>query len=366
LSRCGQAECRRKDSRLSEIVSGYGDTTILTTNADGFLEDVTNPESETVSMVYDGQEETLGLLTSFTNGRGQTYDFTYSSTHPGRIEKDTDPAGGEKTFTRTDFESIDEIGFSVDMTTKVGPQETRTTGYYSGIDMEYRVIHITNTFPGGFAVTADIFGDVGQDVSYPDGTQVFVTWFPDDRWGLQSRHVRSLKVQTPQQAADTTSYLMTSDITADLAVENDPLSLTALTRTTTINGKTYHSVFTPNEHATGIHGRTVTTPEARTLHVRLDDQMRVLEQGMSGLYAYRYYYDSHGRLQEVQRGTTDDLRLWTLAYYSSSEAYPGRLHTVTDPLGQITAYTEYDGAGRPLKVALPSGRAIRYLRLSSI
>lgn len=65
---------------------------------------------------------------------------------------------------------------------------------------------------------------------------------------------------------------------------------------------------------------------------------------------WRYTYNSLGQVLTVNGPRTDVPDVTTFTY-----DVQGNLSTVTNPLGQITAFTSYDGAGRPLSMTAPNG-----------
>ena len=155
----------------------------------------------------------------------------------------------------------------------------------------------------------------------------------------------------------TTSRLSTGGLTATLsasrtailATAGDPLSLTKLTETATLNGRTTSSVY---DAATKT--LTATSPATRKSTVVLDALGRVIQAQVTGILPVNASYDAQGRLATVTQGTGADAR--TLGYAYDANGY---LASVTDPLGRKVQF-DYDLAGRVTTQTLPDGRQIHY------
>jgi RHS repeat-associated protein len=71
---------------------------------------------------------------------------------------------------------------------------------------------------------------------------------------------------------------------------------------------------------------------------------------------WTYTYDSDGRVLTAKGPRTDVNSTTTYAYYTGTTGSQcGRLHTVTDPAGNVTTYNTYNAYGQPLTIADPNG-----------
>jgi len=316
------------------IIAPDGQRTALTLGANGYLSGVTNPAGETYSMGYTAD----GLLTSFTDPNGHANTFSYDDL--GRLSQDLDAGGGGWTITATERTT----GYTTAMTTGEGHTTQFAVDYLSTGERRH-----TNTYPDG-SVQTRLFNpnNYQETVTAPDGTVTTTLKSPDPRFGM----LAPLSASTV-----TTSSGLTATITrqrnAVLANANDLLSLTTLTETATINGKTATSTYNASTQTI-----THTSPAGRTATTTLNAQSRPVKQAIPGLADVDLSYDSRGRLSGTTQGAGSDTRTATLAYYDSG-ASQGYLHTVTDALNRTISY-DYDLAGRVTQQTLPDGRAIAY------
>ena len=121
------------------------------------------------------------------------------------------------------------------------------------------------------------------------------------------------------------------------------------TDTTTINGKTFTSVY--NAAAKTV---TTTSPLGRQTVTTLDAKGRVIKVEVPGLAPVSFEYDSRGRLWRTTEGSGSTARISSVTYKSN-----GFIDYVTDPLNRQTSF-EYDAIGRVTKQILPGGRQINF------
>ena len=310
-------------------ISGpFGQQTLLAYDNDGYLAAIGNPAGETVRLTYAD-----GLLASLIDPNGNSpHEYEYDAL--GRLVKDTDPAGGFKELARTELEH----GVEVSVETAEGRvslyrQEDLPTG-------EHRHTRIGTDGLQSVAVTTS--GGTGT-LTLKDGRQITATMEPDPRFGMQVPRIKSAYVT----AAGLTSSTTWSR-TATLSDPANPLSLTQLTTTATVNGRPYTLSFDATSRAL-----TKRTPEGRQATKTLDSLGRTVRLQAPGLAPGQLSYDVLGRLAGTTVGNGADSRATSFSYDAQ-----GRLETVTDPLGLSANFT-YDLAGRPLSIALPGGRVVR-------
>ena len=317
---------RDSTGNATSIVSPYGQRTSLTLDANGYLDSITDPKGESIQLAYTAD----GLLTSMTDPRGSTYNYSYDAI--GRLIKDADPAGGFKALERTDIAK----GYSVKVSTGLNLNTT-----YSFLQLSTGDQRLTNTFPDGLSKQTLIGTNGSQTVTYPDGTLTTQVQRPDPRFGMQAPVVTNLTVITPKGLTGT----ITSERMVSLNNSNDPLTLNNFTRKTTINGRTYISVF----NATW-KNMTTRTPMGRTSVATLDNRSRITEGYVPGILPVNFTYDSRGRLKDMRQGT----RTYVMRYDAL-----GNLKNITDPLSHSVSF-EYDAAGRVTVQTSPDGRKVQY------
>ncbi len=111
--------------------------------------------------------------------------------------------------------------------------------------------------------------------------------------------------------------------------------------TTTVNGRTFSSVYEPFSDTI-----TSTSPEGRSTVTTLDALGRPSSVQVGDLTPTAFHYDAQGRLQQRVQGS----RTTTMAYDSA-----GYLQSVTDPLTRTVSFTN-DAVGRALTQTFPDSR----------
>ena len=134
-----------------------------------------------------------------------------------------------------------------------------------------------------------------------------------------------------------------------LADSRNPLSLTSLADTLTVNGRVFKFVFDATT-------RTVTSTSAagRQSTLVIDPQSRLTHAQVAELAPVTIAYAPCGCLASFTLGVGVDARAVTITYNAQ-----GYVDTVTDPLGRSTRFA-YDAAGHVTQRNLPDGRALGY------
>jgi RHS repeat-associated protein len=320
---------RDSNGKPTAVVSPFGQSNALTVDNGGNLASITNPKSEGYAMGYD----TGGLLKQFTDPRGNASTFDYDIL--GRLLKDQNALTGSQNLTRTDAST----GYSVARKTALN----RTTSYLVGFptvgDLNRKITKSDGTFTESTNNT-----DGTTHATESDGTLSDLTKGPDPRFGMLSA--------IPANATVTTGGLIaTSESTRTVTLTDplNPLSLTTLTDTATINGRTSRLVY--NQAAKTF---TATSAANRTSSALIDNLGRTLRTTVTGINPVNNAYDPQGRPATIAQGTGVDERLVNFTYNPQ-----GFLANVTDPLGRQAKY-EYDLAGRVTKQILPDNREILF------
>jgi RHS repeat-associated protein len=312
-----------------QIVSPFGQAITLGLDGGGYLATITDAASISHSFTYTD----LGLLTTYTDPNGNLHQFAYDGL--GRLTKDTNPAGGFSALARSEIEN----GYAVMLTTAENRSKSYTIENLPTGDQR-RV----NTFPDG-TVNESLIGTNGSTkVTFADGTTTELLEGPDPRFGMQAPIVKGLTTKTGGLTS-----VITSTRTATLTDSYDPLSLTKLTDTVTVNGRTATSVFDA-----AIRSATTTSAAGRQSTIALDNKGRLIQSQIPGIFPVDVTYDANGRLATISQGSGADERELSLAYNPQ-----GYLQTATDVLGHTHSY-EYDVVGRITKEILPDSREILY------
>jgi RHS repeat-associated protein len=320
------------------IVSPDGQRTTLALDNSGWLETVTDPAGNVHTMGYTEE----GLLTSFQNPNESAYVYTYDD--GGRFRTDTDPVEGGWSLDRTQQEG----GYTAAMTSGEGrvssfAVESVSTGGRRQV----------NTAPDGTVTTTMFATDASETTNLPNGTVTLRQEGPDPRFGMVSPVIAEHKVTTPAGLVRTT----TNSREAELSEPADPFSLTTLTDTSTVNGRT-----TTSTYDAATRTWSVETPEGRTATTTLNEQARITFSQLAGLASSGFTYNADGRLSQVIEGAELngglDARLTQLDYYGDGPQQ-GFLHTLTDPELREFEFV-YDAAGRLREQTLPGDRTVAY------
>lgn len=312
------------------IVAPFGQRTTLTHDSHGFLASVGNPAGETHRITYSDD----GLLQTFSDPNGHASTMAYDAS--GRLTKDSNAAGGSKTLARTDLNSTDYLA---SIATGLGRTTTHKIEYPAAGGMKR-----TDTAPDGTVTTRAIATDGSTTMTTADGTSISSLAGPDPRFSMMAPLQKSFSATTGGLTST-----QSTERTVNLSDPSNPLSLTSLTDTFTLNGRTSTSVF---DVATKM--ATSTSAAGRVATGTVDAQGRLLTSQIAGLNAVTATYDTFGRLATVAQGASPDDRTVSFGYNAQ-----GYLASVTDPLSRSVGF-EYDLAGRVTRQTLPDGRQILY------
>jgi len=126
--------------------------------------------------------------------------------------------------------------------------------------------------------------------------------------------------------------------TVTLSDPQDPLSLSSLIESVTVNGRTSQSSYNASTRRL-----TQTSAAGRLTTVDYDALGRVVAIAPPGVQSMLLHYDLRGRNDSITQGT----RVTTMSYRSD-----GFLGSILDPLQHVTSFG-YDLAGRPTSQTLP-------------
>ena len=309
---------------MTAVVAPYGQRTTFSNNDKGYPKQITNPAGETISLDYSPN----GQLAVFTDGNKNTYRFTTDGN--GFLSKFVGPAGDFVDLTQTSAVDNARLTWTTAMERRSGWQVERTSD---------GTVTAINTNAAGLQTHVRRNGNTTK-VTYADGRTVSQVQQADPRWGLQSPLVKTLSFSTP--GGRTTAF--SAGRTVKLADTSDPLNVTNLAETASVNGHSYKQIFDTQDRQ-----MTLSTPSGRRIVTTLDEHGRAVNVQVPGLFPIYVTYDPHGRLATVKQGEGADARLVSLEYNKE-----GWLASVTDPLKR-TVRIEHDAAGRISKRILADG-----------
>ncbi len=334
----------------TEIVAPGGQKTRLTVNGEGQLSKVTDPDGNHWEASY-----TAGQLTGFTDANGKSSTIEYDTL--GRLRADTDQAGGKTTLSSSIQAS--PFGGSEKVVTVKAPDDLTTT--YGDSQSGYGVSTRTVTDPAGGVSTYTSFPDGTSSTALPDGTEETAYSVGDPRFGLAAPIVRELNVITPE-GADDLNLSQTREV--QLAEQDNPLSLTKLSETLSIDGEKPTSTV----YEAGTRTLTTTSPQGRvsTASFGAHDELvsatstdsslptafawntakGELTSLKQGAHSQAFTYDAHGELEKVQAGGEEP-------YVYENDA-DGQALRFTDQAGAEFQFG-HDAAGELTSVIAPSG-----------
>jgi RHS repeat-associated protein len=322
---------RDGSGNATAIVGPYGQTTALQLDANGFLASVTNPGNETTVL----NNSIGGLLTSITGPLGDTYNVSYNSL--GQVTQVRDPLGGGWTDTTTESAPLTNLNYEVNVacTNSVGdtqlrymslqPTGTTTVSYYAG----------TN-----FTESESVAIDGGKTFSFSDGSSFYSVVGADPRFGSQVQNPNSLTLNISPTLTQTTSIQRSTT----LAQNGNPLSFTALTNLTTVNGNTSTQVYTASNRTF-----VVTSPAGRSMTFSGDSLGRVIHTAAAGQGTVDFTYNANGQLVAITNTSSAGPAVITFAYNSLGQA-----SAITEPLGNTVSFA-YSAAGRMKQLTMPDG-----------
>ena len=204
---------------------------------------------------------------------------------------------------------------------------------------------LKNTSADGTITLTERLANGENKTTYANGMVFNESLQPDPRFDMQAAYPGTTTLRTP--AGKQVTILRNK--TANLSDASDPFSVTALSETLSVNGKTYSQNYDPVSQIW-----TSTSPENRTSSVQINPQNQPLQEQVTGFESVQYGYDVRGRLEAISQGSGVDVRNTSVAY--NAEGY---IESITDALTRTTRY-EYDLAGRVKKQVLPDLREILY------
>ena len=310
------------------IVGPYGQQTSLALDSDGYLHTITNPNAEMVQLLYKpvvlADAHTGGLLSQYTDARNGSAFYQYDS--DGFLTKNTEPDGSYHTYSRGGYLA----STSVTRTSALGRTQVFGLSQSRNNDAQTRVTQGAD----GLTTTQRRNADHSGSITYPDGTMITTAGLADPRFGIQSAYTSRTAITTPSGL--TRSELRSRSVT--LSNPQDPLSLTSLIESATVNGRTSQRSYNASTRR-----MTLTSAAGRVTTVDYDALGHLVSIAPPGVQPLQLHYDARGRNDTLSQGA----RVTTLTYRSD-----GFLGSVLDPLQHATSFG-YDLAGRPTSQTLP-------------
>ncbi len=307
------------------VVGPYGQQTKLTLDNNGYLSSVIDPANQTMAPTHQPN----GLLTQLIDARSNVHTFAYDAS--GFLQQDTEPGGAFQTLNRNGSLTAGKVTHQ----TALG----RTTAYSATWSETEDSRTQTITDPASLTSTSKWNPDHTWSRQSPNGMIMTGTEKPNPRFGIASPIQGSINSTTPSGIVRTTG----NSQALTLSDSNDPLSVSTLTETSSVNGRSYQSTY--SRAASTI---TSTTPAGRSTVTTLDTLGRVAQVAPPGVSGVALKYDLRGRISTVTQGT----RILGITY--DANGFP---LSITDPLNHVTTLTN-DPAGRTTQELLPDSNTV--------
>jgi RHS repeat-associated protein len=317
---------RDASGNATAITSPFGDRTPLSVE-NGYLSSVTNPAGEKFEMAYRSD----GLLTTFKNPRGISKMMTYDEL--GRFIREDRADGGALTVT-----GPASVQGSFQLAVRLA--EGQTTTHNIQRDQIGNDVRIDTDSSTHLTTRTERGADGSQSITLADGSSISQTIQGDPRFqSLAPLQTTSLRTPAGRRLT------LQSGRSIVLSNRFDPLSLTSLIESLSINGRQWQTTFTSANRSI-----VTRTPAGRQVTVILNSQSDVASMQMPGLAGAAFTYNTRGQLTSIQQST----RHTDFAYNSS-----GLVERITDPLNRNVGFL-YDKAGRVTQQTLPDGRLITF------
>lgn len=334
--------------RLISIEESFGRLTRFLRDSEGVFTQLVTPRNR---YTYDVQLNSDQLMTSISNSASPSEVYTMTYTNRGLMLSFQKPGGQISTFTYNSLAQLERDthsgGFFYDLFSEVLESGNKNLSVKtpSGLSQEFSFQY--NPYAAQWTrTTTNADGSTSsQNHSYnyvqttKNGVNNMVAYTGDPRmWSLQYLYSTSTQGQN--------LYLYTQKSkTYQLTNNNNPFSITSMTETDYINGKTFISVY---DGASKVF--TKTSPLGKENQWAIDSFERVLWTKTGNLTPVNFNYTDEN-LTSVTTGG----RIHSLSYNPSN----GLLSQITNPLGEATMFT-YDSSGRMILQGLPNGQMISY------
>jgi RHS repeat-associated protein len=325
----------RVGSRLSAVISPFGQRTMIEVDANEYISAVQTPDGGRFEMTYHGDS---GLMSTFKKPGGQVSTFTYDN--KGRLSRDEGSGGNAWDLLRT-----------VQPSGSIGIRLTSGEGLRTDYDIVQGLAQISGAFvpftqrvetlPSGARSTMIHTPLSSMRKTTKESMDILASFTPDPRFGNAASYISARTTRSPTGRRQVTQITKT-------AVGGDPLDPYNVIQTRTevqVNNQTTIVQF---DAASKRH--LITTPVGRQASVDIDEHERPIRLQTADLTPVTYLYDLRGRLSTAQQGPR------TTGFSYDAQGFVQR---VTNSLGQATEFT-HDANGRVLSQRLADQRVIQF------
>ncbi|HSA32775.1 MAG TPA: RHS repeat-associated core domain-containing protein [bacterium] len=341
----------RSDPDEVRIISPDGQLSIVELNGQGFASRLIQPDGSSYVFDYTSLREEALLLSKITYPNGRWTEYLYDG--DGRLKKVID----QRTTEAAPFKQLISLPTTGKKEMKTWLYTAEKKSLYYRYDNAAGIVTREQTAPDGTVDSSLNTLALAQTTASRNGGDITMTAYEtkDQRFGWQMPYVSSQSITT-----DGLTMTVSRSKTAVLANPVDLFSHTALTDTTTVNGKTWQSTFTKADMK-----YRATSPLGRISDTFVNAKGRVtLQQGPqiagTATEPVGYTWATDGKLTAIMQGSGASERRMDITYYPvtdlSSGALKGEIATIVDPLDRTVDF-EYDTMGRVTRQIFEKGTA---------
>lgn len=328
-----------------------------------------------------------GLLIQITDSNGRALTFGYDSS--SRVVKITDPAGGIYSYTYNNYGNLTSVrypdnkvrsylydetanmagaSFPHSLTGIVDENNQRFATYkYDARGRAVSTEHGVGANKISIAYTSDTGGNVTSS-AVTDALNTTRTYTFTNVLGVVKSASSSQPCTSGCGAASATTYdangniATKTDFNGNVTTYSYDLSRNLETSRTEAHGTPLARTITTAWHATYRLPTQIDEPGRRTTFNH-DANGNVLSKtitdtALNKSRTWTYTYNSLGQVLTEDGPRTDVSDITTYTYYATTSAGQytlGDLATITNALGQITTFSQYDANGRPLSITDANG-----------
>ena len=334
---------------LLSITTRAGVVQTLSYTTAGRLAGVSDSFGHAITLGYDGQNR----LASVTDAASHATQYSYDT--QGRLETVTNTDGASHTFL------YENAGFPNAITGLIDEASHRRSTW--GYDTQGRA---TNTEEAGGANAVTLAYNTNGSVTATDalgaartitlvrhGERYVVTGISSSQCPT-CREGKSTSYNTSGFVTSRTDYndnvtQYTNDNSRGLEVSRTEAYGTSVARTVATQ---WHSAYRLPTLITEPHRSTVFTHDTNGNVLT----KTITDTDTSVSRTWTYTYNNFGRVLTEDGPRTEVSDVTIYAYYSCTTGYQcGRLHTVTNALGQVMTFNTYNALGQPLTITDPNG-----------
>jgi RHS repeat-associated protein len=360
-----------RDGKVTTLAYSTSSTPTTIAPGPGFLIGVTNSFGAALSFTYDSNWH----LVTMTDPAGGVYSYAYAN---GMLTSVTYPDTASRSYVYNEPAYTQSTSIPTALTGIVDETGTRFANF------GYKPSGLST----GLAVMSEHAGGADHiSVNFGNGRTSVTDAFSTQRsyaYTTYAGYLRVANISNPCSSCSGGSELAQYDANGNVSVYTDlnghetkfAYDLTRNIQTSRTEGlsqyggrtgstrtitTSWNSSYRLPQAVSVYAGTTATGTPLRTTTFGYDGSGSVLTKTVtdpvtSASRTWTYTYDSYGHILTALGPRTDVTDKTVYTYYSCTGGYQcGQLNTVTDSVGNVTAYNTYNAHGQPLTITDPNG-----------